>query len=168
MWGGHLGGVAKAGDGLNQTISNNEKRTSIMATYLLWAIAGFVLIIAELLTGTFYLLVLGIAALAAAGVAFGSGDFWLQTITACGVAIAGIFAVHRWWQNHPAETNQTNNLDQGQAVVVESWVNQAAGLARVKYRGTTWDAKVEPGTNISDVLYIQSQANGVLNVTSKP
>ena len=40
-----------------------------MAAYLMWAIAGFVLIIAELMTGTFYLLVIGVAALAAAVVA---------------------------------------------------------------------------------------------------
>ncbi len=135
-----------------------------MATYLLWAIAGFVLIIAELLTGTFYLLVLGIAALAAAGVAFAGGDVWVQVIVATGVAFAGIYGVHHWWQNHPKDARGTNDLDYGQAVVVDSWINQANGLARVKYRGSTWDAKIDGTANISDVLYIRSQENGVLHV----
>src|SRR6266704_3529274 len=40
---------------------------------LVWLIAGFILIIAELMTGTFYLLVLGIAALVGAGVGYASG-----------------------------------------------------------------------------------------------
>lgn len=143
-----------------------------MATYLLWAIAGFVLIIAELLSGTFYLLVLGIAALAAAGVAFASGAFWLQAMVAAGVALIGIYAVRRWWTNHPKESAASNNLDLGQAVVVESWVNQAAGIARVKYRGSTWEAQLE--TNLAhppmlaDVLYIRGQENGVFQVGAKP
>ena len=58
-----------------------------MATYLLWAIAGFVLVMAELLTGTFYLLVLGIAALAAAAIAYVGGDFWVQAMVAAAVAL---------------------------------------------------------------------------------
>jgi membrane protein implicated in regulation of membrane protease activity len=36
-----------------------------MDLWLLWLIAGFVLVIAELLTGTFYLLVIGAGAFAA-------------------------------------------------------------------------------------------------------
>jgi len=35
-----------------------------MDHYLTWLIAGFLLVIVELLSGTFYLLVLGIAAMA--------------------------------------------------------------------------------------------------------
>ena len=37
-----------------------------METHLIWLAAGFILVIAELLTGTFYLVVLGIAAFAGA------------------------------------------------------------------------------------------------------
>lgn len=143
-----------------------------MATYLLWAIAGFVLIIAELLSGTFYLLVLGIAALAAAGVAFASGAFWLQAMVAAGVALIGIYVVRRWWVNHPKDSAASNNLDLGQAVVVESWVNQAAGIARVKYRGSTWEAQLETNLahppKLADVLYIRGQENGVFQVGAKP
>ena len=40
-----------------------------MEAHLIWVIAGIILVIVELLTGTFYLLVLGVAAFAGAGVA---------------------------------------------------------------------------------------------------
>ena len=41
-----------------------------MSPALLWAIAGLALVIVELLSGTFYLLVLGIAAFGAAAAAW--------------------------------------------------------------------------------------------------
>jgi membrane protein implicated in regulation of membrane protease activity len=142
-----------------------------MATYLLWAIAGFVLIIAELLSGTFYLLVLGIAALAAAAVAFVGGDFWVQAMVAAAVALVGIYLVRRWWTTHPKDGKASNNLDLGQAVVVDSWVNQAAGIARVKYRGSTWEAQLDSNLEhppkLADVLYIRGQENGVFRVGEK-
>jgi membrane protein implicated in regulation of membrane protease activity len=151
---------------------NRSKGVHMMATYLLWAIAGFVLIIAELLSGTFYLLVLGLAALAAAGVAFASGDFWVQAMVAAGVSLIGIYLVRRWWTNHPDDSAASNNLDLGQAVVVESWVDQTAGVARVKYRGSTWEAKLEANpehpAKLTDVLYIRGQENGVFQVGAKP
>lgn len=143
-----------------------------MATYLLWAIAGFVLVMAELLTGTFYLLVLGIAALAAAAIAYLGGDFWVQAMVAAAVALMGIYLVRRWWMNHPKDSAASNNLDLGQAVVVESWVDQAAGIARVKYRGSTWEAKLEANPahppKLADVLYIRGQENGVFQIGAKP
>ena len=143
-----------------------------MATYLLWAIAGFVLVMAELLTGTFYLLVLGIAALAAAAIAYVGGDFWVQAMVAAAVALMGIYLVRRWWMNHPKDSAASNNLDLGQAVVVESWVDQAAGIARVKYRGSTWEAKLEANPaqppKLADVLYIRGQENGVFQIGAKP
>ena len=49
---------------------------------LAWLIAGFILIIAELMTGTFYLLVLGVAALVGAGVGYASGALVWQAIGA--------------------------------------------------------------------------------------
>ncbi len=158
-----------------------------MSTYLLWAIAGFVLVIAELLSGTFYLLVLGIAALAAAFVAYLGADFWVQAMAAAAVALIGIYAVRRWWSKRPKSEAASNNLDLGQAVVIESWVDQAAGTARIKYRGSSWDAQIVAGTSgtngtngssdpsglarsptLSDVLYICGQENGVFYIGAKP
>jgi membrane protein implicated in regulation of membrane protease activity len=139
-----------------------------MQDYLIWAIAGFVLIIVELITGTFYLLVLGIAALVAAAVAFFGGNFWVQVLIGGSAALLGTYFVHQWWARHPKTGKSSNDLDRGQTVVLESWVNETNGLARVKYRGTTWDARIEGKAGVNDVLYIQGQENGMLHVSNQP
>ncbi len=138
-----------------------------MPAYLLWAIAGFALIIAELMTGTFYLLVLGIAALAGAAVAFFDAEIWLQVIVASVVALVGIYSVQRWWKSHQKSRTASNNIDIGQSVVFEQWVNEAAHTARVSYRGTQWDARLDDVSSLQDTLYIRGQEGGVLLVGSK-
>ena len=64
-----------------------------MDNYLVWLIAGFILVIVELATTTFYLLVFGIAAFAGAGVAYAGGALIWQAIVAAAVAVAGVFWV---------------------------------------------------------------------------
>ncbi len=139
-----------------------------MQDYLLWAIAGFVLIIVELITGTFYLLVLGIAALVAAAVAFMGGNLWVQVLMGGSSALLGTYFVHQWWARHPKSAKSSNDLDRGQTVILESWVNEASGFARVRYRGTTWDARIEGKAGANEVLYIQGQENGLLHVSTQP
>lgn len=138
-----------------------------MQDYLIWAIAGFVLIIVELITGTFYLLVLGIAALVAAAVAFMGGNFWTQVILGGSAALLGTYFVHHWWAKHPKSAKGSNDLDRGQTVVLESWVNEANGLARVKYRGSTWDARIDGPAALNENLFIHGQDNGMLHVSAK-
>jgi membrane protein implicated in regulation of membrane protease activity len=136
-----------------------------MAAYLVWAIAGFILIIAELLTGTLYLLVIGIALLVGALVGFLGGDFWLQCILSGATALLGIYLAHSWRQKHQSgSTAVSNSLEIGQTVVFESWVDQATGTARVKYRGASWDARVAGTPNPNDVLKITAIDQGVLQV----
>jgi membrane protein implicated in regulation of membrane protease activity len=125
-------------------------------SYLIWLIAGLVLIITELTSGTFYLLVLGVAAVAGAGSAWLGGAFWVQTLCAAGVAIAGVWWVH---QHHKASnTVSMPSLEAGQPVTFESWVNQAGGTARVKYRGAEWDAVLPAGESpaAGDIYYISA------------
>jgi membrane protein implicated in regulation of membrane protease activity len=138
-----------------------------MENYLLWAIAGFVLVIIELVSGTFYLLVLGLAALFAAAAAYAGAAIWLQVIIAAATALLGIVLVRRWWSERPKADRSQNSLDIGQTVVLDAWVNQAAGLARVRYRGSLWDAKLAPDVHADDVLVIKAQDNGVLLVAAR-
>src|SRR4051812_50135443 len=60
---------------------------------LAWAIIGLVLVITELLSGTFYLLMLGIAAFGGAGAAFIGLEFSLQGIVAVVGAGIGCYGV---------------------------------------------------------------------------
>src|SRR5262249_56202450 len=60
---------------------------------LAWLVAGVVLMVAELLTGTFYLLVLGIAALVAAAIAYGGAGFLVHVGVPGGVPIPATFLI---------------------------------------------------------------------------
>lgn len=142
-----------------------------MELWLLWVIAGFVLVIAELVTGTFYLLVIGVGAFAGALVAWLGGDALLQAFVGSAVAVGGALYVHHWHGAHRMGDRRDNLLDRGQPVVLEGWSNEAAGLARVKYRGTSWDARFTaadgrpaPGTT----LYIDALEGNTLVVVSAP
>ncbi|MSP95828.1 MAG: NfeD family protein [Betaproteobacteria bacterium] len=136
-----------------------------MEPYLFWLLAGFGLVIVELLTGTFYLLMLGIAAFGGAGVAFLGQPFEVQIIVASVVAAAGCYGAHAYRAKNAKQ--QMVSIDAGQPANFENWIDAGAGLARVRYRGASWDAKVdgtgalEPGA----LLYVLATEGNSLNVS---
>jgi len=136
-----------------------------MADYYIWLIAGLGLVITELVSGTFFLLVLGIAAFAGAAVAWAGQGIWLQAITAALFAVAGVVWVHYWRKGSAAQ--QMPPLDVGQMAVFEAWVSPEARQARVKYRDTTWDAHFEgfEDAQAGDVFYIVAVKGSTLEVS---
>ena len=132
---------------------------------VLWAILGLGLVVVELLTGTFYLLVLGIAAFGAALAAWLGQGFPVQVIVAAVIAALGCYGVHVYRANN--STRQMAQVDAGQPASFENWVDEGARRARVRYRGTSWDALVEgeaavgPGAQ----LYVISTHGNTLKVT---
>jgi membrane protein implicated in regulation of membrane protease activity len=111
-----------------------------MDPYLWWVIAGLVLVIMELASGTFYLLLIAIAAFAGAGTAYFQQSFWLAAVVATAVAAGGLIGVSRY--RAPRAARGSASLDIGQSAVFESWVSEGDRLARVRYRNSTWDARV--------------------------
>ena len=138
-----------------------------MDSALAWLIAGIVLIVAELVTGTFYLLVLGVAALLAAAVAYAGGGFLIQVIVAGVIAIAGVFWIRG--RKHAMATPAMPPLDVGQPVTLDSWINRDDRLARVKYRDALWDAIVEGEFRgeAGEVFYIRAVAGNTLRVAKQ-
>ena len=138
-----------------------------MEPYLVWIILGIVLVITELLTGTFYLLVLGVAGFVAAAVAYFGGAFILQILVAGGIAVAGVL----WIRAHRRKnaTPDMPSLDVGQPVTLDSWVNRDDRLARVKYRDALWDAVVdgEFRGEAGEVFYIRSVSGNTLRVAKQ-
>src|SRR4051812_36532646 len=100
-----------------------------MEAYWWWTIAGIALVIAELITGTFYLLVLGAAAIAGAAVAFYPYPIWVQSVIAAAVATIGVILVTRY--RHSQNATPDVSLDVGQSVVLDGWINERDRLARV-------------------------------------
>jgi len=138
-----------------------------MDAYLFWAVAGIVLIIVEMLTGTFFLLVLGIAALAAAGAAWFGHSFWVQAVVTAAVAIVGVLLIKRYRGKSLPASKQS--LDIGQSVTLDMWISEADGLARVQYRNAQWEARVTgerpPG---GKVFYIHAVEGNTLQVSALP
>jgi membrane protein implicated in regulation of membrane protease activity len=107
-----------------------------------WLTAG-VLVAAELATGTFYLLMLAVGAVAAALAAHSGLTFSGQLIVA---ALIGGGAVAAWHLKRkrepaalPAHANRDVNLDIGERVSVAAW--RPDGSATVTYRGAAWQAR---------------------------
>ena len=149
-----------------QTAPLFERR---MESYLLWLVAGFVLVIAELVTGTFFLLVLGLAAFAGSATAWFGFGFWLEALSAAVVAVAGVFWVRQ--QRRAMQQPDMAALDIGQPVTLEAWVSREQGAARVNYRNTQWDAQVEGEREFDpgQLLFIQAVDGNTLRVSkSKP
>jgi membrane protein implicated in regulation of membrane protease activity len=138
-----------------------------MQAHYLWMLAGLALVIAELVTGTFYLLVLGFAAFAAAFAAWVGGGFAGQAIAASVVALAGAYLVHAYRARNRSQ--QMASIDAGQPANFENWVDQAAGLARVRYRGASWEARLEGGGSPQPgaVLYVLAAEGNTLKVSAK-
>jgi len=141
-----------------------------MEPYLAWIIAGFVLVIIELLTGTFYLLVIGLGAFAGAAVAWAGGGVFAQAVGACVVALAGTWLVRRWHRSHQPAGAGDDLLDLGQAVILEEWLDGDSGRARVKYRGASWDARLAGGERPQPgaTLYITGQDGNTFLVGAAP
>ena len=141
-----------------------------MKPYLAWIIAGFLLVIVELLTGTFYLLVIGVGAFAGALAAWLGGAVLVQAVAACVVALVGAGLVRQWHKSHQKAGAKDNLLDLGQPVVLETWTNADGGMARVKYRGASWDARVADGSRpeVGATLYVTGQDGNTLLVGASP
>jgi membrane protein implicated in regulation of membrane protease activity len=107
---------------------------------LLWWILAAVLVGVELTSGTFYLLVYGVAAAAAGLAAWLGAGLVAQLLTAGVIAALGTLALRHWKRSTAHPESSVQDMDIGQAVQVESW---QGARGQVKYRGALWDAEAE-------------------------
>ena len=70
---------------------------------IVWAVAGLVLVIVEVMTGTFYLLMLAIAAFGAALAAWLGWEFPGQSVVAAILAAIGCYGVHLYREKNRAQ-----------------------------------------------------------------
>lgn len=136
-----------------------------MAVYIYWFLAALILIGLEMVTGTFYLLIVGIA-LAIGGISALLGfSFTIQLILAGLAGLAGMGFL-RYCKCLSRADNKTQSLDVGQTVEVLIWKDDST--ARVFYRGTEWDAELEPSCSGHEgVFYIIDIKGSVLILTKR-
>jgi membrane protein implicated in regulation of membrane protease activity len=117
-----------------------------MADWLTWLAAAGVLVVLELLSGTFYLLMIAIGLAFGAVAALLGASFPLQMIVAAGVGVVATGVLHRSRLGRQPKSspmrNPNVNLDIGQRIDVPSWRD---GHARVIYRGALWDVELGQG-----------------------
>lgn len=118
-----------------------------MAESTIWWLLAGGLIALELLTGTFYLLMLSLGIAGAAVAAHLGAPVSVQLATAA-VLGCGFVLAWRSYQTHrppalPAGANPETNLDVGETIVVDNWHED--GTATTKYRGASWTVSLRPG-----------------------
>ena len=111
-----------------------------------WLLAGL-LVIAELLTGTFYLLMLALGAIVGALCAHFGQSTSTQIVAAALLGAGAVFACYllrkRSPRRQPASSNRDVNMDVGETVNIEQW--NSDGTAQVRYRGAVWTVMGRPG-----------------------
>ena len=111
-----------------------------MQAYLGWWVLAAVLVGIELTSGTFYLLVYGVAAGFAGMVAWLGAGMVVQLLTAAVIAVIGTLALRHWKRSTEFPESNVQDMDIGQGVQVESW---QGGRGQVRYRGALWDAEAQ-------------------------
>lgn len=122
-----------------------------MDYWIFWLAAAVILVIVEIFTGTFYLLMVALGLAAGALCAWFGLDVPLQFVIAALVGAIATFALHRRHagtaKRPDAASNANINIDIGQNVTVHAWRIESGNrpLARVMYRGAMWDVELAPG-----------------------
>ena len=120
-----------------------------MNDWMMWLLLAGIVVILELFSGTFYLLMIAIGMVAGGACAFfGVGSEW-QMIGAGIVGAVATVLLHKskygWTKRSKSATRDPNvNLDIGQQIHVHAWHDQGNGRysARAMYRGAEWDVEL--------------------------
>ncbi|KVK89099.1 NfeD family protein [Burkholderia sp. MSMB1498] len=135
-----------------------------------WWIGVGVFVIAELLTGTFYLLMIALGFLAGGLVHLAGAPVAWQFAAAALVAIVAVIVLRRSGlgrkQKRDASANPDINIDIGATITVRHWHDHRA---RAQYRGAQWDVELAAGEREDAHLYeVRAVRGNCLIVAAKP
>lgn len=140
-----------------------------MAESTIWWVLAGVVIAVELLTGTFYLLMLSMGIVAAAIAAhLGASASWQLVVAALvggGAVVAWRSYKKRTPSALPANANHDVNMDVGETVHVEAWSSD--GKSSVKYRGANWRVSLVAGESPAPGTYCIVEVIGSRLVVKK-
>jgi membrane protein implicated in regulation of membrane protease activity len=133
-----------------------------MAIQYWWWVLALGIGILELLSGSFYLLMIALGCAAAGAVAAVGAPMWAQFVAAALVALAGAAWVRRLRADAPAAVPASRNpdviADVGERVRVDGW--DESRRARIRYRGTEWTAELAPGEPAAPGEYLIREVAG--------
>lgn len=120
----------------------------------IWFVVAAIALILELLTGTFFLLLVAVAAAGAGVVAWLGGELAWQLLAFSVLGIAGFFILKssgfvKRGARHGASRNTDVNLDIGQIVHVADWSPMKTAV--VQYRGAKWQVRLDPAVSSTPV-----------------
>jgi membrane protein implicated in regulation of membrane protease activity len=114
---------------------------------MFWWIAAGLLVLLELASMTFYLLMLAVGAVAGAIAAQAGMTLTGQMVVGAIVGTVAVIAGYYWRKRRPGDPSvraeRSVNLDIGEIIRIEAW--NADGTATVRYRGAAWTAELRPG-----------------------
>jgi membrane protein implicated in regulation of membrane protease activity len=120
-----------------------------LAASTVWWLAAGLAVVAELSTGTFYLLMIALGLVAGAVAAHAglglAAQIAIAALVGGGATAAWHFARSRRPAPASARTDRNVNLDIGERVQVAAW--DAERSASVRHRGTAWTAHLAPGSD---------------------
>ncbi|BCL74924.1 hypothetical protein JHS3_06600 [Jeongeupia sp. HS-3] len=138
-----------------------------MTPLTLWLIAAALLVGLEMFSGTFYLLAIAVGLLGGALAASLGLSVTVQIAIAAVVSLIAVAGLRRWKRQHQPQQSNTNALDLGHTVTVVQWID--ANRARVRYRGSDWDAElVQPAEPDRQSYYIVGQRGNTLLLDIDP
>ncbi len=133
-----------------------------MTPWTFWIVLAAILAIAEMMTGTFYLLVLALGAVVGALAAVLGLSMTFQVLGATLAAAAGFAALQNYrarvGARAPAAKNPDVHPDIGAVVRIASV--DPGGRVCVNYRGADWTARVDGGVVDSTRDYQIAQIDG--------
>ena len=137
-----------------------------MSDWMVWFGLAAVLVICEMFTGTFYLLMIGIGFAAGGLTALAGSGGSLQFVVAGLVGIVATYGLRRskWgkMERGDAARDPNVNLDIGQTIMVDAW-NGGDGetrTARAMYRGALWDVQLEIGAQARTGNFVIREVRG--------
>jgi membrane protein implicated in regulation of membrane protease activity len=124
---------------------NHQQGEIAMNEATMWWVLTGVLVALELVTGTFYLLMLGLGTVAAALVAMAGHGVTAQLVAAAIVGGVGAVLLAQWRKRQTSTRQDAHNqhLDLGATVQVDAWDD--LGTAQVMHRGAAWTAVLAVG-----------------------
>lgn len=137
-----------------------------MADWITWLMLAGIVVILEMLSGTFYLLMVGIGLLAGGLAAFIGMNSAQQVTIAAIVGVLATFALRRSkfgrLNKVDAARDPNVNLDIGQTLTIKNWhgSGDSQSTARVMYRGAMWDVELAEGGTAQPGTFIIREIRG--------